>query len=385
MKILTTLAASLILMTGTAAFGQSSEEDLASARAELQEAQRVMRETSRRMAELSRQLGQQRRTQSRSILGDRGDRAMIGILMGDAERDGGIRIIGVTPGGPSEEAGVEAGDVLVMVNGESVGTGQGIRRRSPTRMLRDLKEGDEVDLVIERDGEVKELTVTATRMEPMRWVEAPRSPEAPEAPLVVLPEWDFEFPSVNLERLEPELEKLREYLAENGELYSQYMEDWGRSIAPSIRLNADRLGRIWGSGAAWSALELAPLNPDLGQYFGTSEGVLVLAVDEDSELDLRGGDVLLRVESQSVETPREAMRQLNKHDSGESVQVTVLRDRDEMDVMLEVPESSWSGYSYSYSYDHDDDDGDKHRKSHRSESESNSSSDSSSDSDSDGR
>lgn len=381
MKILTTLAACLILITGTAAWAQSSEEELAAARAELQEAQRVMRETSKRMAELSRQLGEQRRTQTRSILRDRGDRARIGILMGDPERDGGIRIIGVTPGGPSEDAGVEAGDVLVMVNGESLNASAGRRARSLTRMLRDLKEGDEVDLVIERDGEVKELTVTAARMEPR--LLAPLSPEAPEAPLAVLPEWNFEFPAVDLERLEPELEKLREYLAENGEMYSQYMKDWGRSIAPSIRLNANRLGQIWGSGAAWSAIELAPLNPDLGQYFGASEGVLVLAVDEDSDLDLRGGDVLLRVESQSVETPREAMRQLNKHDSGDSVQVTVLRDRDEMDVMLEVPEASWQGYSYSYSYDHDDDEGDRHRKSHRSESESES--DSSSESDNDSR
>lgn len=380
MKILTTLAASLILMTGTAAFGQqSSEEDLASARAELQEAQRVMRETSRRMAELSRQLGERQRSEARSILGERGDRAMIGLVMGDYEKGGGIRVIGVTPGGPSDEAGVEVGDVLVMVNGESLNASERRRGRGLNRLLRDMKIGDEVELVIERDGEVKELSVTAARMERNFWVEAPRSPDAPEAPLVVLPEWDFEFPEVNLERLEPELEKLREYLAENGELYSQYMKDWGRSIAPSIRLNADRLGRIWGSGAAWSALELAPLNPDLGQYFGTSEGVLVLAVDEDSELDLRGGDVLLRVESQSVETPREAMRQLNKHDSGESVQVTVLRDRDEMDVMLQVPEASWQGYSYSYSYGHDDDDSDNHRKSHRSESESES--DSSSDGD----
>lgn len=368
MKIYTLLLASLIMFCGTAAFGQASEEELDAARTELREAQRVMRETSKRMAELSRQLGEQRRTEARRLLGNR-DRAMIGIIMGDREPDGGIRIIGVTPGGPSESAGVEVGDVLVMINGKSLSRDGRSRGPSPSRMLRDLKSGDEVELVLEREGEVKELTVTATKMEAPRWIEAPVIAEAPEAPLAILPDWDFEFPAVDLERLQPELEKLREYLAENGEIYSQYMQDWGRNIAPSIRLNANRLGHLWGSGAAWRALELAPLNPDLGQYFGTDDGVLVLAVDEGSELNLRGGDVLMRVESQAVKTPREAMRQLNKHDSGDLVQVTVLRDRDEMNIMLEVPEPSIKGYSYSYSYGHDDDD--DHEEEHQSESDDN--------------
>ena len=39
-------------------------------------------------------------------------------------------------------------------------------------------------------------------------------------------------------------------------------------------------------------LELAPLNEDLGSYFGTTDGVLVISVPKDSKLNLKSGDVM---------------------------------------------------------------------------------------------
>ena len=47
-------------------------------------------------------------------------------------------------------------------------------------------------------------------------------------------------------------------------------------------------------GTPLEDLELAPLNRDLGRYFGTSEGILVINVPEESRLGLKAGDVVLR-------------------------------------------------------------------------------------------
>ena len=38
-----------------------------------------------------------------------------------------------------------------------------------------------------------------------------------------------------------------------------------------------------------------PLNPDLGSYFGATDGVLVINVPQGSTLGLKGGDVVLNV------------------------------------------------------------------------------------------
>jgi hypothetical protein len=47
------------------------------------------------------------------------------------------------------------------------------------------------------------------------------------------------------------------------------------------------------SNSPLGRLELAPINPELGQYFGTDEGVLIISAPKDAELGLKGGDVVL--------------------------------------------------------------------------------------------
>src|SRR2546428_3288885 len=48
-------------------------------------------------------------------------------------------------------------------------------------------------------------------------------------------------------------------------------------------------------GSPWGDLELASLNADLGEYFGTRDGVLVVRAPADSGLPLKGGDVILSI------------------------------------------------------------------------------------------
>lgn len=74
-------------------------------------------------------------------------------------------------------------------------------------------------------------------------------------------------------------------------------------------------------------LELAPINPELGAYFGTTEGVLVVRVGEGSTLGLKGGDVLLSIDGRRVTTPSTAMRILGSYEAGEALKLEIQRNK----------------------------------------------------------
>jgi hypothetical protein len=91
-------------------------------------------------------------------------------------------------------------------------------------------------------------------------------------------------------------------------------------------------------GSPWGGIELVELNPDLGDYFGTREGVLVVKAPEDSTLALKGGDVIVSIGGRKPTSPMQAMRILRSYDPGESVTLDVLRKQKHVSVTWKVPE-----------------------------------------------
>ena len=81
------------------------------------------------------------------------------------------------------------------------------------------------------------------------------------------------------------------------------------------------------------------LNPDLGEYFGAREGVLVVRASEDSTLPLKGGDVILAIGGRKPTSPMHAMRILRSYDTGETVSLEVLRKQKRVTLSWKVPES----------------------------------------------
>jgi hypothetical protein len=74
-------------------------------------------------------------------------------------------------------------------------------------------------------------------------------------------------------------------------------------------------------------LELAPLNGDLGEYFGTDRGVLVISVPRGSALGLRGGDVVLAVDGRRPDSPLHLLRILRSYDEDERFKLDIMRAR----------------------------------------------------------
>ena len=93
-------------------------------------------------------------------------------------------------------------------------------------------------------------------------------------------------------------------------------------------------------GSPLADLELAPLNPDLGQYFGTANGVLVINVPAESELGFKGGDVVLAVDGRKPESPSHLLRILRSYGDTEGYKAEVLRNRKRVTVSGKLGDGS---------------------------------------------
>jgi serine protease DegS len=93
-------------------------------------------------------------------------------------------------------------------------------------------------------------------------------------------------------------------------------------------------------GRGFRALELVPLTPKLGQYFGTDKGLLVVKAPPASAGGrLEEGDVILTIGGRTPENPRHAFRILGSYEPKEKVRVEVLRQRKRLALDMEMPEA----------------------------------------------
>jgi len=78
-------------------------------------------------------------------------------LMKEFQTDTGIFVASVASGGGAEKAGIRKGDIILKFNGKSVGT-----MNKLTTLLVAFRPGDEVELVVLRNGKQRTLSVTLT-------------------------------------------------------------------------------------------------------------------------------------------------------------------------------------------------------------------------------
>jgi S1-C subfamily serine protease len=92
-------------------------------------------------------------------------------------------------------------------------------------------------------------------------------------------------------------------------------------------------------------LKLAEIDPDLGKYFKTDRGVLVLKAKSDNDLQLKSGDVILQVGDSKVNSPAEFMRALREIESGEELIIDIKRERKNKTLKTRMPESQFSYFT----------------------------------------
>jgi len=229
-----------------------------------------------------------------------GNRARIGVLVNtaaNAETDRlGAKIDAVTPGGPAEKAGLKAGDIITRFNGTSLAgassededeSGPGHKL---IELVGDLDTGDTVRVEYRRGGETKTASIITDESKSMIW----RGQEPGFVGGLMGPE---NGPFASTER-----------------------------------------GFGFCFGDAWCDLDLVTLSPELGEYFGTREGILVVKAPGDSALPLKGGDVILSIGGRKPTSPAHAMRILRSYDVGENVSIEIMRHERRQTLSWTVPQ-----------------------------------------------
>jgi len=314
-------------------------------RKELGELRQQMSDLSRRMAELSRELGDTGpRAYALRYLNEP-DRAIIGVVLSGGE-DGSVLITGVTPDGPAARAGLRSGDVITAIDGQKISTRNADASLAQARSLLDgLKAGQEVRLGWRRDGKAQpELKLAAERREAAQWSRlfVDRS-EGPDGTRLRIE--DAGLPPDLDEKVRRATAHARLAATDAGR-----QAEHARVVAIDGAAGATLTTRLAKDGAnlarldivrdamPWWNINLASLNPDLGRYFGTDEGVLVLQAGERALPGLKPGDVIQSVAGRKVVRPEDALRALRDQPAGSDVDVRVLRDRKTLALKTKAPE-----------------------------------------------
>jgi membrane-associated protease RseP (regulator of RpoE activity) len=265
------------------------EKDLAAARSRLDQ-------SAKEVADLSRQLyGDDPRELAQMMHGGHGPQgAMLGInIGGDPTRDDGVEVMGVSPSGPAQAAGLKTGDVIVAVDGKSLKrSADGSPSRQLVEYLRGVQPGHTVKVDYLRDGKRLTASIAATQAMP---------------PMAMLMHERMMMPG-GMEGMMP----------------------------PGMM---DFLGFRHGFGG----LELVPITPKLGQYFGTDKGLLVVRAPAEAGWKLEDGDVLTSIDGRVPESPGHALRILGSYQPDEKVKLDVLRNRKRMTIEATLPKADEFG------------------------------------------
>jgi serine protease Do len=231
----------------------------------------------------------------------------IGVSIRDVDAGEGKNTKGVTAGvivdevstdSAAEKAGIRKGDAIVEFDGERVRS-----VRQLTRLVQETPSGRTVQAVIVRDGQRSTVSVTPSEGgsfrfdgfedladigRDFRYRVAPRPPAPPAPPARPAPP--------------------------------------APPAPPSVWNFDDLLGRSGGR----LGISVSSLSPQLAEYFGTKDGVLVSSVADDSaaaRAGVKAGDVITSFNGAAVNDPSDVRRRAADLQDGDEFTIAVMRDR----------------------------------------------------------
>ncbi len=249
-------------------------------------------------------------------------RARLGVSLKMRDTDDtdsiGAFIQAIAPNGPAARAGLRSGDIITRLNGQSLVGGRsvpGVEESSPGVRLAEIasliQPGDTVPCEFRRGSQRRTVLIFAgddpafARVSPEGmwggWVMGDNPPEPTRMAdggmrRTVLPPGTRDSLRLRPDVPSPMFERER--------------------VSPPM---------MFLMGSSLADLELAPMNPGLGRYFGTSDGILVISVPEGSRLALKPGDVVQRVDGRVLAGPGHLLRILRSYDSDEPIRFQVVR------------------------------------------------------------
>ena len=258
--------------------------------AKLEDARARLEEAAHEVAELSSQMSGPLVDQMMSIYGEGPRRAVLGVQLDVRSGKEGARIQEVSPGGAAAEAGLHVGDVITTINGSDVKGEHSARQ--VMHAMREVAPDSKVKVRVIRDGKSQEFVVTARH-----GMAFPGLHDVPVPPIPPIPP------------IPP--------------------------LSPGIRGGATSFGPIFIRGPL-GEMELASLTPQLGRYFGTDKGVLVVRAPKDFKLE--DGDVILAIDGREPTSGSHATRILGSYQPGEKIAIKLMRQQKTVNVETTLPE-----------------------------------------------
>lgn len=305
------LAALLVIASGATAQEKEMTEQQ---RKELEQKLETLRQE---MRDLERQLGRAHREMVFMAPGS-GEAPMafalavgrprLGVIV-KTDRDPATDSIGavleaVTPEGPAAKAGLQSGDIVVTFNGQRLSAGTGVPGERLIDLAGEMEEGDTVRIAIRRGKEAKTVTVVPKKVDDLAYT------------------YRYQMAADSaMDRARRALERTM-------------------VLAPKAEMRGVMEPMVWSvrESARWSDMELTTLDANLGGYFGTTEGLLVVRAPKDSLLGLKSGDVILRIGGRVPSSPSHATRILRSYEPGDEVRIEVMRSKRQTEVKAVVPQ-----------------------------------------------
>ena len=264
----------------------------ADADARFREARARLEAAAREIAELTAQAVGESSVEIRELL-RAPRRMMLGVSIGPTDtadegepRAAGVQVLGVTPGGPAEQAGIRSGDVLLAIGDTALDWAEDTSPTDKLLAALDRSEaGDELDVRYRRADEVATVAVELRPWTSQLFGWAPEG---------------FDFPA--------------------------------RPDAPHPPAFMHRF-----ITAGWGDMELVELTPALGEYFSVSEGVLVVRAPSDPVLGLQDGDVIIDIAGRKPSDPGHVVRILRSYAPGERLVMTVMRKGKTEQLEADIP------------------------------------------------
>jgi S1-C subfamily serine protease len=258
--------------------------------AQLADARARLEEAAHEVAEISSQMSGPLMDHMMSIYEDHPPRAVLGVQLDERSGKEGARIREVSPGGPAAEAGLHVGDVITSINGTDVKGDH--TAREVMHAMRDIPPESKVKVRVLREGKSQDFTITARPGMAFN-VRVPPIPPLPPLP-----------PDVP-----------------------------GRDAGAGF-------GPVFIRGPL-GEMELVSLTPQLGRYFGTDKGVLVVRAPKDFKLE--DGDVILAIDGREPTSGSHATRILGSYQPGEKIAIKVMRQQKTVNVETTLPERGPTG------------------------------------------
>ena len=274
---------------------------------EAEEQQRVvevqMREAEERLAAAARQIAELSSSNLPAIVDierrvHMHGRAVLGITIGSNDGDGpveGVTVRGVSPGGAAADAGLQSGDIITAINDESLTADDDEQANAKlVEFMSGVEQGDVLDVEYLRNGKQGTVEVRPKEMSAFAFAFGPGR------------------------------------------------QDYSVKVAPNLPDFVSKFAWV-SNGSGWGHMEMVSLTARLGKYFGTDKGLLVVRAPDDQTLKLEDGDVIQSIDGREPKSVSHAMRILGSYQSGEQLELQIMRDKRRQTLKIEMPDnrSSW--------------------------------------------